>query len=61
MQNQQVRRNSNIGEDEERRRGIKMDLDEIVQFSSGNGVYDHGFDPPHQKDSGRGTGSMPGG
>lgn len=34
-------------------------MDEIVQFNPGNGVYDHGFDPP--KDSGRGTGSLPGG
>ena len=37
-----------------------MDIDEIVQFQTGNGVYDHGFDPP-LKDSGRGTGSLPGG
>lgn len=60
MQNQQLRRNSQIADEEEKRRGVKIDLDEIVQFSSGNGVYDHGFDPP-AKDSSRGTGSMPGG
>lgn len=48
MKNQGVRRNSQIAEEEEKRaqRGPKIDLDEIVQFSSGNGVYDHGFDPP---------------
>jgi len=36
-----------------------MEIDEIEQFSSGNAVFDHGFDPP-LKDSGRGTGSIPG-
>ena len=61
MKNQTVRRNSQIAEEEEKRtRGPKpIDMDEIVQFSSGQGVYDHGFDPP-LKDSGRGTGSLPG-
>jgi hypothetical protein len=59
MQNQQIRRNSQIQEAEEEKRK-KIDLDEIVQFSSSNAVFDHGFDPP-QKDSGRGTGSIPGG
>ncbi len=61
MKNQGVRRNSQIAEEEEKRtRGHRIDLDEIVQFSSGNGMYDHGFDPP-LKDSGRGTGSLQGG
>ena len=58
MQNQAVRRNSQIQEEEEKRgRGHKIDLDEVVHSNS---VYDHGFDPP-QKDSGRGTGSLQGG
>lgn len=56
-----MRRNSQIQQEVEDEKRKKIDLDEIVQFSSGNGVFDHGFDPPGQKDSGRGTGSIPGG
>jgi hypothetical protein len=58
QQNQQIRRNSQIESQAEDEKRKKIDQDEIVQFSSSNAVFDHGFDPP-QKDSGRGTGSLP--